>query len=301
MLEGRSRPVKMKEWGDLTVMDPDVGSAPSVKYSKMLAAAKDALSIDAGNSLENPRVILYTGEDPGAEEGWDEVEEITLASTTGFLALCDSGTAPVRKENLATAGPGTYLVRVHASNRASETKHPRFLIQIIPGPRTGNEPAPEAVRIGDEDGAILVRTCFTNLEGWNRLLAGFEEAAEREANQPDHTSEDFDETAEGFGLITVIDNLAYTGFTPEQITALIPTDDENWPETTIVLIADEQALASAELPLLAVNNAPDDEDEPFRIVFGQAGLFVCNMDLGNTFFREWSAGVDDDGVYRSTD
>ena len=120
LLDGRTRPLKMKEWGDLAVMDPDAGKQP--RGRGFLAAEKDWLHIDAGSALENPIVTLYAGDDPGAESGWDEVEEITVISTTGFLALFDSGYEPLRNENLATAGVGPYLMRVLASDRWSDCK-----------------------------------------------------------------------------------------------------------------------------------------------------------------------------------
>ncbi|WP_040834886.1 hypothetical protein [Nocardia brevicatena] len=65
LLDGRTRPLEMKEWGDLVVMDPDAGKRP--RGRGFLAAEKDCLRIDAGNALENPIVTLYAGDDPGAE------------------------------------------------------------------------------------------------------------------------------------------------------------------------------------------------------------------------------------------
>ncbi|WP_406156352.1 hypothetical protein OG298_01620 [Streptomyces sp. NBC_01005] len=278
LLDGRTRPLKMKEWGDLAVMDPDAGKQP--RGHGFLAAEKDWLHIDAGNALENPIVTLYTGDDPGAESGWDEVEEITVISTTGFLALCDSGYEPLRKENLATAGAGPYLIRVHASDRSSDGKKPRFLIQVIPGERTGAEAEPASSTIEESAGPLLVRTAFEQPDEWTRLLQVLEGGSEH------------------YKSITVIDNPAYAGFTADQIQAWIGRDGEDWPNSTVVLIADERTLASADFPLLAVNNLPDEDDDPFRITLAAAGSFVVNLELANTGFGEWGRGVDADGVYR---
>lgn len=278
LLQGRTRPLTMKEWGDLTVMDPDAGAQPPGRG--LLAAGKDWLHIDAGSALENPVVTLYAGADPGAEEGWDEVEETTVDSTTGFLALCDSGYEPVRKQNLATAGPGPYLVRVHASDRSTDGKKPRFLIQIIPGDRTGTEPEPAPPTIEEATGPLLVRTAFDQPEPWARLLQALERGSEP------------------YESITVIDNPLYTGFTADELQARISRDEEDWPASILLLIADEQALASAEFPLLAVNNLPDEDDDPFRITLAAAGSFIVNIELGNTSFGDWSHGADNDGVYR---
>ncbi|MFF7838738.1 DUF6924 domain-containing protein [Streptomyces ossamyceticus] len=281
LLDGRTRPLKLKEWGDLAVMDPDAGKPP--RGHGFLAAEKDWLHIDAGSALENPVVTLYAGQDPGAESGWDEVEEITMVSTTGFLTLCDSGYEPLRKENLATAGAGAYLVRVHASDRSVDGRRPRFLIQVIPGDRRGAEPGPPSATIEtieEAAGPLLVRTSFEQPDAWARLLQALEEGSEH------HES------------ITVVDNPAYAGFTAEQILARIGRDEEDWPHSTLVLVADERALGSAECPLLAVNNLPDEDDAPFRITLAAAGSFVDNMELANTYFSEWAGGVEADGVYR---
>ncbi|MFH8342749.1 DUF6924 domain-containing protein [Streptomyces sp. AM6-12] len=246
----------------------------------LLAAGKDWLHIDAGSALENPVVTLYAGADPGTETGWDEVEETTVISTTGFLALCDSGYEPVRKENLATAGVGPYLVRVHASDRSADGKKPRFLIQVIAGDRTGAEPEPAAPRIEDAVGPLLVRTSYGQPDAWARLLQALEGA-------PEH-----------YESVTVIDNPIHAGRTADQLRARNGRDEADWPDSSLLLIADEQALASAEIPLLAVNNLPGEDDGPFRITLAAAGSFIVNMELGNTSFGDWSRGADTHGVYR---
>ncbi|GGT71675.1 hypothetical protein P6B95_02255 [Streptomyces atratus] len=205
-----------------------------------------------------------------------------MISTTGFLALCDSGYEPLRKENLATAGAGPYLIRVHASDRSSDGKKPRFLIQVIPGKRTGAETEPASSTIEESTGPLLVRTSFEQPDEWARLLQCLEGGSEL------HES------------ISVIDNPAYAVFTAEQIQARIGRDDEDWPNSTVILIADERTLVSPDFPLLAVNNLPDEDedDDPFRITLAAAGSFVVNLELANTGFGDWGRGVDADGVYR---
>lgn len=277
-LEGRTRPLKTEEWGDLTVMDPDAGKQP--RGRGFLAAEKDWLRIDAGDALENPVVTLYAGQDPGVESGWDTVEEIAVTSTTGVLALCDSGYEALRKVNLATAGAGPYLIRVHASDRSSDGKKPRFLIQVIPGERTGAELESPCPTIEESTGLLLVRTSFAHPDEWARLLQALEGGGE------------------AYDSLAVIDNRAYAGFTADQIKARIGRDDEGWPGSTLVLIADERALASAELPLLAVNNLPDANDEPFRITLAASGSLAANTELAAASFADWSHGADSDGVYR---
>ncbi|WP_037864271.1 DUF6924 domain-containing protein, partial [Streptomyces sp. NRRL S-340] len=196
-------------------------------------------------------------------------------------ALCDSGYAPVRKENLATAGPGPYLVRVHAADRSTDGKRPRFLIQIIPGDRPGAEPGPAAPTIEESAGPLLLRTSFDQPDRWQRLLQAIEGCSENCES------------------VTVIDNPLYAGFTAGQLQERVGRDDEDRPGSPFLLIADEQALASAEFPLLAVNNLADEDDAPFRITLAAASSFVTNIELGNTSFGDWSRGAGTDGVYRA--
>ncbi|GAA4701093.1 hypothetical protein GCM10023324_64890 [Streptomyces youssoufiensis] len=278
-LQGSTHPIKMKDWGDLDLMDPDAGEPPA--GDQFLTVDKDWVRVDTGSNPEAPIVTLYAGDDPGPQTGWEEVQEITMVSTTGFLALCDGGYTPVHKTNLATAGPGPYVIRVHASDRSSEDKKPRFLLQVLPGQRTGAELAPPLTTIEECEGPLLVRTSFTQPDEWVRFLDALDEAAEKH-----------------HAPLTVIDNPAYAGHSPAQITARIQHDDEDWPNTTLILIADEQALASLEYPMLAVNNLPADDDAPFRITLAAASSLVINMELSSSDFRGWGQGVDADGIYR---
>ncbi|MFD7533532.1 DUF6924 domain-containing protein [Streptomyces sp. NPDC059849] len=236
-------------------MDPDAGKQP--RGHGFLAAEKDWLHIDAGNALENPIVTLYTGDDPGAESGWDEVEEITVISTTGFLALCDSGYEPLRKENLATAGAGPYLIRVHASDRSSDGKKPRFLIQVIPGERTGAEAEPASSTIEESAGPLLVRTAFEQPDEWTRLLQVLEGGSEH------------------YKSITVIDNPAYAGFTADQVQARIGRDDEDWPNSTVLAAYRPQGKGRVERQVLIVRD---------HVLAGRAFSSVEEMDAA---FAAW--------------
>ncbi|WP_420856319.1 DUF6924 domain-containing protein [Streptomyces malaysiense] len=98
--------------------------------------------------------------------------------------------------------------------------------------------------------------------------------------------------------MTVIDNPVPTGFTADQLQAWISRGAEDRPDSTL-LIADEQPLASgADLPLPAVNNLPDEDDDPFRIALAAAGSFIVDIELGNTSSGDWSRSADNDGVDR---
>lgn len=46
------------------------------------------------------------------------------------------------KENLAVAGAGRYLIRVHSNDRSTDGKKPCFLIQVVPASGRGPESEP---------------------------------------------------------------------------------------------------------------------------------------------------------------
>jgi hypothetical protein len=98
--------------------------------------------------------------------------------------------------------------------------------------------------------------------------------------------------------VTPIDNPAYNGLTEDQLRTLIDRDEDDWPHHSVLLVADQQALTSPDLPLLAVDNPPGDPAPSFRIPRQHLESFVINTDLGNTDFHEWSRDADDDGIYR---
>ncbi|MFH9672210.1 DUF6924 domain-containing protein [Streptomyces sp. NPDC017405] len=262
-------------------------------------------------------------EEPALDtEGWDDVLDISTDLTRGqaFIASYDVAFST----NLAFDGPGTYRIRAHAQGRAcvkgaALPRKPRpsstnpspetYLVQVwkaplgpernhkssnhttrpaadYTGPRTSPyQPAVDAPEIHSEDGGIvLVRTCFRVPQAWRGLLDFI-----------DHGGEDG-------SLIDVIpiDDVAYDGLSEDQLRSLIDRDEDDWPHHTVLLVADQQALTSPGLPLLAVDNPPGDPAPSFRIPRQHLESFVVNMNLGNTDFHEWSGGADDDGVYRET-
>ncbi|MEU3527786.1 hypothetical protein AB0E62_28600 [Streptomyces sp. NPDC038707] len=265
-------------------------------------------------------VETHTGQPPLITDGWDDVLDISADLTRGHAFV--AGYDKALTTNLAFDGPGTYRIRTHARGRArvkdaalprkprpSEAGPPpeTYLVQAwkaprapeqvhksshyatLPaadytGPRTSPyQPAVTAPGIHAEGGGIvLVRTCFTDPRAWHQLLHFI------------------DHGGEGGGAIDVtpIDDPAYDGLTGHQLRTLVDRDEDDRPHHEVLLIADQQALASPDLPLLAVDNPPGEPAPCFRIPRQHLESFVVNTDLGNTDFHEWSRDADDDGVYR---
>ncbi|MGW9434298.1 DUF6924 domain-containing protein [Streptomyces decoyicus] len=253
---------------------------------------------------------------------WDDVLDISadFIRGQGFVASYDEHLTT----NLAFDGPGTYRIRVHARGRstvknAALPRRPRptktspppeaYLVQVWKAPTAPEQihkssdhtslptadytgptaspyqPAVKAPKIPSQGGGIIViRTCFTNPGAWQSLQDFLDKGAE-----------------DGGGInVTSIDNSAYGDLTADQLRTLVDRDDDDWPHHRLLLIADDQALATPDLPMLAVDNPPGEPAPSFRIPKAHLETFVVNMDLGNTFFSDWSRDADEDGIYRGT-
>ncbi|MEV6809988.1 hypothetical protein [Streptomyces sp. NPDC051132] len=265
-------------------------------------------------------VETHTEQPPLDTGSWDDVLDLSADLTRG--RACVASYDKALTTNLAFDGPGTYRIRIHARGRAGVKdatlpRKPRpskaspppetYLVQVWKAPAAPEEihrssnhttlpaadytgpraspyrPAVDAPAIHHEDGGIvLVRTCFTYPQAWQELVDFI-----------DHGGED-----DGAIDVTPIDNPAYEGLTGDQLRTLIGRDDDDQPHHSVLLVADQQALASPDLPLLAVDNPPGEPAPSFRIPRQHLDSFVINTDLGNTDFREWSRDADDDGIYR---
>ncbi|WP_405444515.1 hypothetical protein OG350_37495 [Streptomyces achromogenes] len=130
-----------------------------------------------------------------------------------------------------------------------------------------------------------MRTCFTALQAWHHLVDFI-----------DHEGED---GGDGGAIdVTPLDNPAYDRLTEDQLRSLIDRDEDDWPHHSVLLVADQQALTSPDLPLLAIDNPPGEPAPSFRIPRQHLESFVVNMDQGNTDLHEWSRDADHDGIYR---
>ncbi|MFJ4584206.1 DUF6924 domain-containing protein [Streptomyces echinatus] len=267
-------------------------------------------------------VEIHTEQPPLNTDDWDDVLDISADLTRGrsFVASYDTAFTT----NLAFDGPGTYRIRAHARGRAgtknaSLARRPRpsrtspppetYLVQVWKAPAAAEQihkssrhsalpaadytgpstspyqPAVDAPKIHCEGGGIvLVRTCFTAPQAWNDLVDFVDNGSE-----------------EGGCIdVTPIDNSAYDGLTEDQLRTLVDRNEDDWPHHSVLLVADHRALASPDLPLLAVDNPPGEPSPSCRIPRQYLENFVINMDLGNTDFHEWSRDAGDEGIYRET-
>ncbi|WP_310726210.1 DUF6924 domain-containing protein [Streptomyces sp. N2A] len=138
---------------------------------------------------------------------------------------------------------------------------------------------------------ILVRTCFDRPKEWERFLEVL--------TRPDAFGE------EAIDQVDILDDPAYAGIGVAQLLELVERDEDGWPQHTVLLVVDEEALRG-ELLALAVCNQPHEDDplpateseEPFRITPGLLASFATDMNLANADFFEIRRNVAEDGVLR---
>lgn len=95
-------------------------------------ADEGSLSVAAGTDAAEVqtavRMFPAAPEPVGGE--WDRTAETELVSASGHVYICEWGRGPVDGlPNLATAGPGTYMIRVHSRKRDDTEKN---LIEVWP-------------------------------------------------------------------------------------------------------------------------------------------------------------------------
>ncbi|MEE1942668.1 hypothetical protein V1L54_25225 [Streptomyces sp. TRM 70361] len=139
----------------------------------------------------------------------------------------------------------------------------------------------------DDESTLLVRTDFSDQEGWEALRRTCREGL-AEVTEP-----------------CFVDDRAYEGATVEELLELVSEEE------TFILVADRVTLSHEDdAPLLAVDTFRDfEEDEGdegegdeygqrFRV--GLTGLrsVVVNLSLANTDFDEFAESAGEDGVFR---
>ncbi|MGA5703078.1 hypothetical protein [Peterkaempfera bronchialis] len=137
------------------VIDPDLGTdeVPDIAdiANGLVAAETDGVSLLTGldTGPVAVSVAVHPAEPHADDSAWEEVVEVSFTSTTGTALVAsweDGETEDL--PNLASTGPGTYRLRVHARGRdagrdqdslppdADPVEH--YLLQAWPAP-----PAPE--------------------------------------------------------------------------------------------------------------------------------------------------------------
>lgn len=129
---------------------------------------------------------------------------------------------------------------------------------------------------------LLVRTDFENVEGWDSLLTAL-----GGLDEDNDTRGDFDNLGYEVGLSAhVVDDPAFDSLQPGQVPALVPTVGRNDQHTTMVALADAQALADPVHRLLVVD-LYDTPGMSIRIPLSGAGSLAANLEVANMDFYEF--------------
>jgi hypothetical protein len=127
-----------------------------------------------------------------------------------------------------------------------------------------------------EDTPVL-RTDFSDPKAWDAVRVVVEAPKEH-----------------GFqAYVTFVDDPAYRGLTPEQVVELEDDDFEH----AIVVLADEAALASPEMPLLVVDLV-EEPGQTLRVVARELYAIDNNLSIANMDFSEFADAAAPDGIFR---
>ncbi|WP_437114091.1 DUF6924 domain-containing protein [Streptomyces syringium] len=99
---------------------------------------------------------------------------------------------------------------------------------------------------------------------------------------------------EGFlANVAYFDDPAFQGLELEQILGLMPDE----PECALLVVADEVALGSPEMPLLCID-LWEERGRTVRVVATELWSIENNLSLSNMDFEEFADAADEDGVFR---
>jgi hypothetical protein len=135
------------------------------------------------------------------------------------------------------------------------------------------------------DGALVVRTDFSNQRAWDELCELIRK----------HVPEGL------LADVRVVDDRDYDGVTVRELLGLVP-DDAGY---AYMAVADELTSASTERPqdrnLLIIDLDDDEPGGAFRAIASELASIDANLSLANMDFSDYAEAVDEDGVYRGFD
>ncbi|MFF0205786.1 hypothetical protein [Streptomyces sp. NPDC005017] len=125
------------------VMDPDgpMAGGLDAAHTGLVSASDGAIEVHTGIHTGDVQVTaeLHTHQ-PEPASGWDEIAEISCHSPSGEILVAPLMDDPVDLPSLASHGPGSYRLRVHARGRdraidlAPDEVVEYYLIQSWPAP-----------------------------------------------------------------------------------------------------------------------------------------------------------------------
>jgi hypothetical protein len=126
------------------------------------------------------------------------------------------------------------------------------------------------------DRTPLIRTDFSSDEAWRRVVEAASSAS-----------------SDGFRAnLHVVDDPTFAGADPASLAGEAEANSDH----VLLIIADNQTMIEAEMPLLCVDPVPPGGQ--FRVVPEHLWGVENNVSLANMDFAEFETAVDADGVFR---
>ncbi|MFI6284642.1 DUF6924 domain-containing protein [Streptomyces sp. NPDC051018] len=129
---------------------------------------------------------------------------------------------------------------------------------------------------------LLIRTDFSDQAAWQALWTTV-----TTPNEDDFLAD-----------VHIVDDPAYRDLTTGQIISLAPAGTGR----RLMIVADETALATPEMPLLAVHlpyaYEPEQGHGELRVTAGELWSIENNLSLANMDWEEFAGAADADGVVR---
>jgi len=152
-----------------------------------------------------------------------------------------------------------------------------------PLPSPDGETAPLPV-ITPTDWGLLVRTDFGDDRAWAALAADVDRLDLRYETPGNH-----------YTCVQIVDDPAFAGATPEQVTATLRrSEDHDQAGTDVVVIADRASMEGSDHTVLVVP-LKDDGGWYFRLPLEDVRIMVINLFLANNDVEDWrEQGVEED-------
>ena len=124
----------------------------------------------------------------------------------------------------------------------------------------------------------VLRTDFSDQKAWESLRAAIATPSK-----------------DGFlAYVDYLDDPAYRDLTPDQVLALVPEESEH----AILIVADATALATPEMPLLAIELWWEDRGRRIRVIAEKLWSIENNLSISNMGFEDFVDAAGEDGVFR---
>jgi len=129
------------------------------------------------------------------------------------------------------------------------------------------------------NGSLLVRTDFSSDDVWLRACAAVAQESE-----------------EGFrAYVELISDPAFDGASWQAVQHAVPKNNHG---ASVLFIADREALATPDYPLLAVGIGHNRREPPFRCIAAHLWSVDNNLNISNMDWRDFTGATDENDIYR---